>query len=298
MDFDDSDTIRVRKGSYIKPKNPPLAVVKHFVFDLDETIGSFAELEVLWRGLRELSKMNKYSNTFQETPEFFRKILDLYPEFLRYGIITILQFLYCKKKQGKCGNVYLYTNNQIVNPWISYIIYYIETVGNIPDIFDQTICAFKIGESIIEEKRTTHSKTFGDLLRCTLLPKTAEVCFVDNTYFPKMKHNRVFYIQPKPYYHSLALAEIINRLVFSDIGRHIFQENAEFCQKWLWDWCISQRCSPEPIIKPRIERELDIQVSQKLMYYIKEFFLLSLRKPKTRKIRGKFWYNMSKKLRN
>jgi len=94
MDFDDSDTIRVRKGSYIKPKNPPLAVVKHFVFDLDETIGSFAELEVLWRGLRELSKMNKYSNTFQETPEFFRKILDLYPEFLRYGIITILQFLY------------------------------------------------------------------------------------------------------------------------------------------------------------------------------------------------------------
>ena len=61
---------------------------KVIVFDLDETIGSFADLEILWNSLGEL-------DFFKQSQDSFNKLLDMYPEFLRYGILNILDFLTC-----------------------------------------------------------------------------------------------------------------------------------------------------------------------------------------------------------
>ena len=60
-------------------------------FDLDETIGDFKDLELLWNTIQHYSSNKNNFNLFKE-------LLDLYPEFLRFGIISILEFLYQKKK--------------------------------------------------------------------------------------------------------------------------------------------------------------------------------------------------------
>ena len=71
-----------------KRKNQFLKVL---VFDLDETIGDFKDLELLWNTIQHYSSNKNNFNLFKE-------LLDLYPEFLRFGIISILEFLYQKKK--------------------------------------------------------------------------------------------------------------------------------------------------------------------------------------------------------
>lgn len=293
--FDKTDgLVTVRKGSYIKTTNPSTTVhSKNFVFDLDETIGSFSELDILWRGLRT-------NGWIEDTLDDFHRILDLYPEFLRYGILTILDFLYFKKQRGECQNVYIYTNNQCEGDWTWRIIMYLEKAGRMRGLVDQIIRAFTIDGKIVEEKRTMHTKSFSDFVRCTLLPKHADLCFVDNTYFSKMKHARVFYIQPKPYYHSLSWSDILGRLVGSTIGQEMISRSQLKEDQWkqsLLDWSMLHGASSSHRHKSAAEREMDILVSKKLMYYLKDFFYLSMRKPKTRKIMGKFWRDRTKKHR-
>lgn len=293
MAYENTMDLVIHKGSYVKAKQSPDENThkKHFVFDLDETIGSFTDLDILWRGIQEQIRRQNISPTMSDQ-DLFCAILDLYPEFLRYGILTIFEFLYAKKKQGYCGNVFLYTNNQCSPAWTTMIIDYIEDRGGLHGLFDQIIHAFKIDGVRIETGRTSHAKTFCDLIKCTVLPKTAEFCFVDNSYFPKMVHGRVFYIQPKSYFHALSLGEIVGRFVQSDLGQRIGTIDGV-----LVEYCLAEGCTMDPVIKSIAEREVDIQVSKKMMYHIKEFFYLALRRPKTRKILGRFFYRGSKKKR-
>ena len=301
--MENDPSIIIRKGSFISNQTIQKSTKKHFIFDLDETIGSFAELNILWLGLIDICQ-HKNASIFQENPQIlFNQILDTYPEFLRHGIITILEFLYYKKQLDECGNVYIYTNNQCISgdmncpSWTMLIIKYIETVGKMNNgLFEPPILRYKK-----EVKRTTNSKTFGDLIRCTLLPKTAEFCFIDNTYFPKMTNGRVFYIQPQPYFHSLGVDEIVRRLLISNLGNRIVQEckmEADDFKRQLYDIFLLHDFTINSNMNKTVEeRNMDISISQKLMYYIRDFFYLSLRKPKTKKMRAKIWYNVSKKLR-
>ena len=84
MNSDDDIThMEIYKGNYYnKKRNRSSGRV--IAFDLDETLGSFSDLEILWSSLQHFTK--KYE------PINFNSILDLYPEFLRYGIIPILDF--------------------------------------------------------------------------------------------------------------------------------------------------------------------------------------------------------------
>jgi hypothetical protein len=72
---------------------------KVITFDLDETLGSFGDLYILWDGLQMYIKNNTEPNNEEENPNesMFYMLMDLYPEFLRYGILNILDFLYHKK---------------------------------------------------------------------------------------------------------------------------------------------------------------------------------------------------------
>lgn len=270
-----SKHVQIYKGRlFAKPKSSPqhIPTTKVIVLDLDETIGSFHDLFILWQWI----------NPPDNNQTLFDKLLDLYPEFLRHGILSILEYLAYKKSVGECSNLFLYTNNQCSpdsSKWIRLITQYLDRKLELKTpLFDQLICAFKIENRKVELKRTTHQKTYTDLIRCTLLPKSTEICFIDNSYYSKMLNDRVYYIQPKSYIHSLSHNEIIDRF----LGAHLMDCQREDLVKLFSTY-------REPI---HIENQsADFIVSQKIMYHLKDFFLLTTKKQKTRKVAvklGKF----------
>lgn len=301
---DISENIKLYKGKYINIDNEEpeeiyvsLKPKKVIVLDLDETIGSFSDLYLLWSTIYEyIYFMNKYifsDDTIQRSQENIRMIefnllLDLYPEFFRHGILHILEFIYNKKKQGLC-KVYLYTNNQIVfdsecspTKWVSKIVDYLtnKICDSIP-LFDQLICAFKINRKIIEIKRTTKTKTYSDFIKCTVLPKTTEICFIDDSFFPGMACEKVYYIQPKRYTHYLNKDVIITRLIKSKLIEQIPIEYRPGLEIALYD----SFGNPDKPMITKCQIEHDIAISRKLMYYINEFFYLTTKKSKTRRLR-------------
>jgi len=242
---------------------------KAIVLDLDETIGSFQDLFILWQWIESVDDKQTTNQIL------FDKLLVLYPEFLRHGILSILEYLAYKKSTGECSNIFLYTNNQCspdTSKWIRFITYYLDRKLELhKPLFDQLICSFKIDNKKVELKRTTHQKTYTDLIRCTLLPKSTEICFMDNSYYPKMLNDRVYYIQPKSYEHSLSTEEIIERFIVSPL---FTSGSAIELKRWFSNYSF-----------PRIQENVDdFIVSQKIMYHLKEFFLLTTKKQKTRKI--------------
>lgn len=273
--------VQIYKGKYfLKPKYKQVSKV--IAFDLDETLGSFIDLDILWRTLKNLE--NQYDITVD-----FNNLLDLYPEFLRYGIIPILEFLYQKKKTKQCNKIYIYTNNQCSNNWSTMISNYFDYKLKTDDkLFDKIIHAFKINNKHIELSRTTHDKTYNDFIRCTLLPKSTEICFLDNSDFQDMKDDHVYYIQPASYYHTLSIDEVVSRFVKSDIGANFIKK---MDHKELYDKIHANFIGLD-IHRP-INKKIDIHVSQKIMYHLKEFFFLTNKKLRTKKIR----YNLGRTTR-
>lgn len=100
--MDDTQILQIHIGKHFRrPRNKKC--VKSIVFDLDETIGSFADLNTLWLGLQQIHEPISAA----ELQPYFNDILDLYPEFLRYGILSIFEYLITKKKQGEIGRAHV-----------------------------------------------------------------------------------------------------------------------------------------------------------------------------------------------
>jgi hypothetical protein len=208
----DTDLVEIYKGSYFSKLKKSRAK-KVVVFDFDETLGSFVDLEILW------SMLTRYN---QQNPIDFNDMLDIFPEFMRYGILSILEYLYSKKKSGECYKVYVYTNNKAEKPWVQLIIDYFnhKLSRNIP-LFDQIIYAFKINNIHTELGRTTHKKTYNDFIHCTLLPQSTAICFIDDVLYKDMLTERLYYIKPKPYRHHLSTHDLITRFIYSKIGANV-----------------------------------------------------------------------------
>jgi len=260
---------------------------KVIAFDLDETLGSFGELYILWQAINiHIHNEKNHEHQSYNMEILFQNLLDIYPEFLRHGILNILAYLYNKKLRGECSKVFLYTNNQCYgednSKWLSFITGYIDSkiCSQKIVLFDKIICAFKINNQIIEPLRTTHNKTYSDFIRCSLLPKTAELCFIDNTYYNKMINDRVYYIQPRSYYHALSYHEIMNRFKTQWKTPTL---DSSFIESWFSKYSTGSQ--------KHTNLTDDIMVSQKIMYHLKEFFLLSIKRKKTKKLSvrlGKF----------
>jgi hypothetical protein len=260
--------------TYSYPKYYPKKVI---VFDLDETLGSFGDLYVLWSDLERMKREGSLPIEFDQL--FFNELLDLYPEFLRVGITAILEYLVYKKRSNECSGVFIYTNNSCPSHWVPFISGYIDYRLNTTGLIDKIIRAFKIDDVIIEPMRTTRDKTHSDFIRCSLLPKTTEICFVDDIQYTRMQCDKIYYIQPKPYRHTLCPCMTIERFLSSPLFSRILLSNhiSTFLkEKWLRPGC-SHSC------KTIAEIETDMHVSQKLLYHIREFFFITTRKTKTRK---------------
>lgn len=250
--------VEIHKGDYFTVGMPNSTKIKAIVFDLDETLGHFSNLRELSAALEEVMQRPLKQMEFDE-------LFNLYPEFLRPGILTILEFLHYKKTQGTLNKVYIYTNNQCGKEWVDRIVAYINVkIGATKPLFDDIIYAFKINNQIVDVRRTTNNKTHNDLIKCTMLKDdAAEICFIDDKKYTRMYGERVYYIQPRPYIHTLSKQDIIYRMMdnipmFIGRGKDVLRE---VLQEVL---CNFQKDGKRNLAS-------NIEITKKIMYYVREF---------------------------
>jgi len=231
--------------------------MKIVVFDLDETLGYFTEFGMFWDCL------SKHQKTTQTD---FNALLDLYPEFLRPNIINILNYLKTKKESECCHKMMIYTNNNGPREWAQNIIKYFEEKINYT-LIDQIISAFKINGKQVEICRTTHNKTHQDFIRCSKLPPNAEICFLDDTFHPGMKHDNVYYINVKPYYHDLTFEEMMTRLLASPLKEKLYTPELETMMREQWK-LYKYTC----IEKDKKEYDLDKIIGKHILTHLQIFF--------------------------
>ena len=239
--------------------------MKIVVFDLDETLGYFTEFGIFWDCLIYYLK-NKNEETITQSD--FNDILDLFPEFLRPNIINILNYLKNKKQTLCCNKMMIYTNNNGPKEWAHHIIDYFSKKINYK-LFDQLISAFKINGKVVEVCRTTHDKTYNDFIKCTKLPVNAEICFLDDTFYPEMANDNIYYINVKPYYHDLKFEYMLDKFSKSDIGKKIINNDDNFIKimnehikLYKYD-CIDKESN---------EYEMDKIVGKQIVKHLQEFF--------------------------
>ena len=189
----------------------------------------------------------------------------------------------------------IYTNNQAPKEWTLKIKTYIEYKLNQKHIFDQIICAFKVRGERIEMCRTTHSKTYKDLLRCTKAPKHSRFVFMDDQYHTKMRNELVHYINVKPYSYHIPFIDMINRFIVSDLGKDLVKQEKQDIIK-----CniLSEMKKFNFRVKKKSDNELlvDRAVTKKMMIHLQEFFTKP-KKNKTRKNKHRS-HRVSKKNRH
>ena len=157
---------------------------KVVVFDVDETLGNFAQFAIFGHVLEE------YLNDPNIMYRYFNDLVDLYPEIIRPSMVRILEYIRKKKNDGICSKVMIYTNNMAPDKWVSHIRHYFEyklrSAGSsvstskdlavIPPLFDHLIGGFKPTNTTPNyPQRTTKDKTIDDFIRCSRLPANIEV---------------------------------------------------------------------------------------------------------------------------
>jgi hypothetical protein len=240
---------------------------KIVVFDLDETLGYFVEFGIFWDCIENFLRENKFSVTL--TQEDFNQILDLFPEFIRPNILSILFYLKNKKKQKICHKLMIYTNNQGPREWAHFIKKYFEK--NIQyNLFNQIIAAFKVNGKHVEICRTKHDKTHNDLVKCTQISHNTQICFLDDNYFPEMTHENVYYIHVKPYVHDLPFEEMISRFENSQIGERIIGESKSSFRSIMMTHF--KRYAYDYIEKKNEDYDVDKIITKKIMLHLQAFF--------------------------
>lgn len=198
--------------------------MKIVVFDLDETLGYFTQYGIFWDSLANYLKIKNKSPLSQSD---FHDTLDLFPEFIRPNIINILTYLKSKKKTSCCHKMMIYTNNTGPREWARNIVSYFEKKINY-NLIDQIIAAFKINGKQFEMCRTTQNKSHKDLIKCTKIPLDAEICFMDDVFYPGMANDNIYYINIKPYYYDLKFEYMIKKFIESDIGKKLIDNDNDF----------------------------------------------------------------------
>jgi len=267
--LNNQDIVEVYRGKFFDTKRT-YRVSRVVALDFDETLGSFVDLEILWRTICLYTNDNPVIK--------LDDLLDIYPEFLRYGIISILEYLSVKKQTGECYKIFIYTNNQSNPSWVRTISnYFNNKIDGDSKLFDQIIYAFKINNRRVELNRTTHHKTHSDFINCTLLPKKTAICFLDDVEYKDMKKERIYYIKPMAFRHALCTNEIIKRFIYSKLYSTIIKDQ---CHKELIVEDFINRCKSANMYRSYSDirhdtNRVDLQISRKIMFHLKEFFLLN-----------------------
>jgi len=258
--------------------------MKIVVFDLDETLGYFTEYGIFWDSL---NKFIQIKNKKELTQEDFDSILDLFPEFIRPNIINILIYLKNKKQSKCCHKMMIYTNNQGPIEWSNYIISYFENKIKFK-LIDQIVAAFKVNGKRVEIYRTSHNKSHKDFIKCTKIPENAEICFIDDSFYPEMANDNIYYINIKPYYYDLKFEYMLMKFKESEIGKKIIGNDSDFNETMLSE---IKRYKYSVIEKELKELEIDKILGKQIITHLQDFF----NKNKTKTISRRSFKNKTKR---
>lgn len=179
------------------------------VFDLDETLGHFHLIRLVWESIHEFINYNNIPYMMGQAD--FNDLFDIFPEMLRPEVISILQFLKGEKERGACSGIMVYTNNKYPKEWVYLIIQYIQhKVGY--KIFDNIVLAFKMHGRVQQMGRTTNDKKIEDFVACCRLPQSVEICYFDNSEYSGMVAENVYYLKVRAYYHPFTENSIVQRI--------------------------------------------------------------------------------------
>ncbi len=181
------------------------------VFDMDETLGHFVQLGGFWDSLERAHGLSLHESHFVDT-------LALYPEFVRPGMEVLLAQLVAARTQGDISAIIMYTNNQGPERWAQYVAAYFDHMAG-ARVFDMIIPAYVVRGRQVSPCRTSHAKSPDDLFRCTGLPPTTRVCFVDDQDHPPMTDCGVYYIRPPPYVATVFPTELVDRYMARHAGK-------------------------------------------------------------------------------
>jgi hypothetical protein len=176
------------------------------VFDLDETIGYFSQLKIIWNIIIKIK--DSFDECLNEQ-HIFNAILNDLNELLRPNIINILKYLTYNKNNN--FEIIMFTNNQGGKNWISLINNYLESNVN-KKIFDKIIYPNKIKTDVIEDIRKKNHKNYDDLIKCSGSEKNTKVCFIDDKTHLQMINENVHFIKIDPYVKKIQWAILIERI--------------------------------------------------------------------------------------
>tara|TARA_B100000795_G_C22806455_1_gene445232 strand:+ start:11359 stop:12138 length:780 start_codon:yes stop_codon:yes gene_type:complete len=202
-----------------------MCINKVVVLDLDDTIGHFEEISMFLGGLQLI--LGK-----QIGEKYLYKLLDLWPKFLRLGIIDILRTIKKQKRKDKSIKVVIYTNNMGPRSWTLLIKRYLEKKIKYP-IFDKVITAYRPNSK--SNCRTTHSKTYNDLVKCTGY-NNAEFVFLDDQMHPLMNHPKIKYIHVNPYNYGIPFKKMISSFLKSNMGLSIKPKDRALFEKYMYKY--------------------------------------------------------------
>ena len=222
---------------YIMTSTPTKRKPKVVVFDVDETLGNFAQFGIFCATLDEYYKADiSYKH--------FNDLVEIFPEIFRPNIIRILDYIRKKKDIGVCSKVMIYTNNQGPDKWVQHIRDYLEMklrskktasteLAIIPPLFDHIIGGFKprngsgdVSSSSSSSKypeRTTGEKTVSEFLRCSRLPPDIEICFLDDVLHQRMVDEKVYYIKLQGYHSYIPFEHYVLRFLGSKLYKNVFE---------------------------------------------------------------------------
>ena len=163
---------------------------KIVIFDMDETLGHFEQISIFWNALNNYYRLK---NNYNLSNKDFYNLIDLFIIYLRYDILSILNYIKSKKISNNCDNVIIYTNNSN-KVWCNMI----------KDYFNYKLNYYLIdyvieGYNNSNNNRTTNEKTLDDLIRCSHIPKNSKIVFIDDLIHKKMIDQNVTYIHVIPY---------------------------------------------------------------------------------------------------
>ena len=261
----------------LKIKNKPLLRSRSrdkqrvVVFDLDETLGHFHLIRLIWESIHEFINYNNIPYMMNQND--FNHLFDIFPEMLRPEIISILCFLKEKKSLGVCSGIMIYTNNKYPQEWVYLIIRYIEyKVGH--TLFDNIVLAFKLNGRIQQIGRTTNEKKLEDFVACCRLPETVEICYFDNSEYNGMLAENVYYLKVRAYYYPFTEKDIIKRISHQHVLKRVLctsqTQDIQIFTQFLIKYLKKNRYHFAE--KSFLDYEMDKVISIRIQTHLNDFF--------------------------